>query len=368
MTRDEERGRGSRGGRQLAQGGAAGRKRVAGQPHQEVRSSRTGRERRARSDGVAKAAPTDGQASASGGGGRRGGAQRERVPPRTEGGRVSGRSETGGGQDRWPRHQGRGRAGQDQIAHKGGGERRSAGSRERPKAASRPARLPELPTDLPPLAPGVRDDLRSAAGRQSVDELASLLSAAAALLERGREDDALAFALELKRRAPRSRFGREALGIVQYQLGRYRAAVAELRAYRRMSGDHGRDVVLADAERGAGNVASARRRLEAVMADTARPEADRVEARIVLAAMARDEGRLDQADALLRSGPVSPRGLEEHHLRLWYALGDLAEDRGRDSEALEWFSRIDVAEPGWGDAAERRRALERKLGGSRARS
>src|SRR5439155_26647060 len=95
----------------------------------------------------------------------------------------------------------------------------------------------------------------------------------------------------------------------------------------RMSGDRSRDVVLADAERGAGNLVSAERRLHTLLADPRTSESDQTEARIVLSGIAADRGDLAEAQRVLERGPVSPKALEEHHLRLWYALGDVAERR-----------------------------------------
>src|SRR5438132_1316443 len=82
-------------------------------------------------------------------------------------------------------------------------------------------------------------------------------------------------------------------------------------------------------------------------------ELARAAARIGLAAIEADAGRFDEARATLGRGPVEPRRLEEHHLRLWYALGDLEERAGRPDDARRWFERVVSAEPGWGDAAEK---------------
>ena len=210
------------------------------------------------------------------------------------------------------------------------------------------------------------DDLRSAAGPRAVHELADYVAAAAALLDAGRPEAALPFAEEVKRRAPRSRFGRELLGLVSYRMGRFKQAVGELRAYRRMSGDRGRDVVLADAERGAGQRASARRRLLAVVSDPSAPEADRVEALIVLAGMHADDGDLASARDVLMQGPVAPRALEDHHLRLWYSIADLAERSGRAGDAVEWFSRVEVADADFEDVGDRLRRLRGKDAGRRS--
>ena len=218
-------------------------------------------------------------------------------------------------------------------------------------------------TSPPPLHPKILGDLRSAASPAALAEVTQALARAAAALEDDRPDEALPPALEVKRRAPRSRHGREILGLVYYRLGRFPEAVAELRAYRRMSGDSGRDVVLADAERAVGKTGDASRRLEAVVADPAVGEDERTEARIVLAAIEADAGRFDEARATLGRGPVEPRRLEEHHLRLWYALGDVEERAGRPDDARRWFEKVNSAEPGWGDAAEKLKRLRRRRGG-----
>jgi tetratricopeptide (TPR) repeat protein len=219
--------------------------------------------------------------------------------------------------------------------------------------------LPAVPGDVAPLAARVLDDLRSSAGPRALPMVEKHLAAAAHFLDADDVENALIYAREVKKVAPRSRFGREILGLALYRAGRYPEAVAELRAFRRMSGDSGRDVILADAERAAGKVAEATKRLEAVRANKEASDDDRVEALIVLASIAADTGDLVAARQLLESGPVAPRALEDHHLRLWYALGDLTERAGDREAALSWFSKVDTADPDWSDAADRIAALRR---------
>jgi tetratricopeptide (TPR) repeat protein len=81
------------------------------------------------------------------------------------------------------------------------------------------------------------------------------------------------------------------------------------------------------------------------------------EGRIVAAGALADQGRVEDAIGLLeraRHGGPRPR---EHHLRLWYALGDLYERAGDVPRARDLFRRVASAEPDFADVAERLSAL-----------
>ena len=78
-----------------------------------------------------------------------------------------------------------------------------------------------------PVLTSIVDELRAAAGPRHFEAVMAAFTDGASLLEDDRPADALPRALEVKRWAPRSRRGRELLGLVLYQLGRYREAVAE---------------------------------------------------------------------------------------------------------------------------------------------
>ena len=66
-----------------------------------------------------------------------------------------------------------------------------------------------------------------------------------------------------------------------------------------------------------------------------------------------DQGRTDEAIALLEHGRLTAKRPREHHLRLWYALADLYERAGDMPRARELFRRITEHERDFADSAER---------------
>jgi hypothetical protein len=77
------------------------------------------------------------------------------------------------------------------------------------------------------------------------------------------------------------------------------------------------------------------------------------EGAIVAAGALADLNRLDEGIARLERLQLDPRVAQEHHLRAWYALGDLLERRGRFTQALGWFESVAGANPELTDAPER---------------
>jgi tetratricopeptide (TPR) repeat protein len=150
---------------------------------------------------------------------------------------------------------------------------------------------------------------------------------------------------------------RELAGLSFYQLGRWREAGAHLGAFAALTGSVERHPVLADAHRALGHY----HRTEELWEELARasPSADIVtEGRIVMAGALADQGELGKAISLLERGPVRPRRPPgDHHLRLWYALGDLYERAGDTPRARELFARVAQIDPTLADTAERLHAL-----------
>jgi uncharacterized protein HemY len=62
---------------------------------------------------------------------------------------------------------------------------------------------------------------------------------------------------------------------------------------------------------------------------------------------------MDEAIARLESLELEPVVAQEHHIRAWYALGDLLERRGRFRQALGWFEAAAEADEHATDAVER---------------
>jgi tetratricopeptide (TPR) repeat protein len=145
---------------------------------------------------------------------------------------------------------------------------------------------------------------------------------------------------------------REAAGYAAYAAGLFAEALAELRAARRISGDHSTWPVMADCERGLG-------RPEKALAMAGAPEvakldkAAQVEMRLVAAGARRDLGQLEAALVTL-SSPDLNNETAPWSARLRYAYADALDEAGRVDEALDWFIRCaEVDEDEETDAEER---------------
>ncbi|HEX4699978.1 MAG TPA: hypothetical protein VH857_11540 [Actinomycetes bacterium] len=164
-------------------------------------------------------------------------------------------------------------------------------------------------------------------------------------------ETAYAHAVAARDRAGRVAATREAVGIAAYLTGRYAEALAELRAARRMSGDHSHLPLMADSERGLG-------RPEKALALAAAPEvarlepAARAEMLLVASGARRDLGQ-PEAAVLLLQGPLL-RPDRPWSARLFYGYADALLAAGRRDEAVTWFGRAAEAdEEGETDAEER---------------
>lgn len=179
-----------------------------------------------------------------------------------------------------------------------------------------------------------------------------LLEQAVEAIQRGRPGEAGRLAEEAKAQAPRAAGVREVLGLAHYQAERYREALAELQAYRRMSGRREHNHLIADCHRALG----APEKAVPLALDALRsriPEAARAEAAVVGGAALADLGRYDEAVAMLRSFPTREAEARPHDLRVWYVLGDVLERSGRPKDAAREFQRIVRHDPDAFDAVER---------------
>src|SRR6266545_1404410 len=285
------------------------------------------------------------------------------------GGARTGRSE----RPRGPQHQDRhGRPGGDRPWRDRGddarpGARRSPGYRPGDRPGDRPDgdrpwrereaqredrdTGPEVPEDIKAeeLDGEVRAELRSLA-RPTAERVARHLVAAGRVVD---EDPALALAhaTAARRLAPRVAAVREAAGIAAYQAGDWPAAIAELRAYHRMTGRQTYLAALADCERALGRPAKAIDIFRS--ADRAQLDpAETIELLVVAAGARRDLGQEEAAVAMLQVRELGQDAPWSARLR--YAYADALLGIGRAEEAREWFARaVEADDEGTTDAAER---------------
>jgi tetratricopeptide (TPR) repeat protein len=149
---------------------------------------------------------------------------------------------------------------------------------------------------------------------------------------------------------------REAAALTAYACGDFDAALQELRAYRRMSGDQSHLPLMADCERGLGRP---ERALEIASGPESRtlPQDVARELRVVSAGARCDLGQAEAALALLAADPAlatTDADTDLSVLRLQYAYADTLEHLGRRAEAAAWFAKVAAADAsGATDAAER---------------
>lgn len=215
-----------------------------------------------------------------------------------------------------------------------------------------PRRAPDAGRTAPAAPRSLVDEVRAVARPGQADDAERAFERAVGLLERGRDAAAVTAAEEAKALAPRSGVVREVLGIALYRAERYREALRELQAYRRITGRLDQNHLIADSHRALGSpdkaVEPAREAMRARI-----PEEARVEAAVVAAAALADMGRFGEALGLLRAFPVRENVARPFELRLWYVTGDILERAGRRDEAREEFRRIVRHDPQAFDAAER---------------
>jgi tetratricopeptide (TPR) repeat protein len=200
------------------------------------------------------------------------------------------------------------------------------------------------------------DELARIAGRNAGRAQAALDRAATAYAE-GRERDAAKELRALRDAYPDAAGVRELLGLADYRLGHYGVAAKELEAFANLTGSVEQHPVLMDcyrAQRRYNDVDRLWHELSEVS-----PSAELVtEGRIVAAGALADQRRSAEAIALLERKAADTKRAQPHHLRLWYALGDLYERAGEIPRARELFDRIRRLEPDFVDVAERLAALK----------
>ncbi|GAB2684558.1 ICP22 family protein [Kribbella swartbergensis] len=202
----------------------------------------------------------------------------------------------------------------------------------------------------------VKAELRSLP-RSLADLVAQHLVASGRVLD---DDPELAYRHARTARRLAARIGgvREAVAITAYLAEHYDEALTELRAVRRMTGNHEVLAMMADCERALGRPEKA---LMLARDKHVRDltEATQVELLIVAAGARRDMGQTAAAIQTLEVPELTKRTRAEWLPRLRYAYADALEAAGRTEEALVWFHRAaGVDAEGVTGAAERAARLE----------
>jgi tetratricopeptide (TPR) repeat protein len=213
------------------------------------------------------------------------------------------------------------------------------------RGAPRARRRPGLPSE-------VVSELRHAARAGKAEAAIARLERAAELLDRGDPRGAAAEAQKAKELAPRSAAVREVLGLAYYGLERFRDALTEMQAYRRMSGRADQNHIIADCLRAVGRPDRAVPLAEEALGARV-PLAAKTEAVIVAASALADQGKFDQALGLLRRVRTRDDVAGPEVLRVWYVIGDILARSGRTNEAVREFRKILRHDASAYDVAER---------------
>ena len=200
------------------------------------------------------------------------------------------------------------------------------------------------------------EEIRASTPKAKQESAIAAFEHAREMLQRGRDGAAAEAASDAKRLAPRSGAVRELYGVALYRAGRYRDALRELQAYRRMTGRLDQNHLIADSYRGLGMPDKAVPVAVEAVRSRLRDE-PRAEAAIVGASALADLGRYDEALGLLRGFPSRRDEAQPWELRVWYVAGDVLQRAGRSSEAAEEFRRVVRYDAGAFDAAERLASL-----------
>ena len=235
-----------------------------------------------------------------------------------------------------------------------GNARRGSGQ-GRPPTRAAPAGAPRK-TSHPRSHPKFIDEIRATSRPGQGEAAVKAFEHAVDLLDRGRDGPAVAAASEAKALAPRSGAVREILGMALYRAGRFREALSELQAYRRMSGRLDQNHLIADCHRALGSPSKAVGPAMEALRSIA-PDEVRAEAAVVGASALADLGRYQEALGLLRGFRSKGHGARDYELRIWYVAGDILERAGMRTEAAAEFRRVVRHDPGVFDAAERLAAL-----------
>ncbi len=226
------------------------------------------------------------------------------------------------------------------------GERQGADKPKRAAAAIAPARRRKRR----PL-PEVSEQILESAGRRGPYFL-NELEAAADAYANDRDREAVRRLRPLRVALPQVAAVRELLGLGQYRLGNYRAATAELKAFFEITNSVEQHPVLMDCARAQRRWRRVDVLWEELLANPTTPEI-MYEGRIVAAGALGDQGRFDEAIALLERKSATVRKPKIYHLRLWYALADLEERGGNNANARARFRRIKRFDKSFSDVDNR---------------
>lgn len=203
----------------------------------------------------------------------------------------------------------------------------------------------------------IQEDIHRSTKPTLQEQVLGRVARAIELLERDDAGAAVVEAEKAKAMAPRAASVREVYGLALYGAGRWKDALAELKAYKRMTGRNDQNHLIADCLRGIGRPVDAVPLADEALRDRSVPNEVKAEAVIVAASALADEGRVAEALAFMGRARTREDVAADYTLRLWYVKGDILEKAGRNAEAATEFRKIVRHDAAAFDAAERLTAL-----------
>jgi predicted Zn-dependent protease len=235
---------------------------------------------------------------------------------------------------------------------------RSAGPRRAAPKASIPTR-PDLQVEPELELPRkVRKEIeRLVTNAQRAKDVILCLSVGTAAAEDEDHATARRYLAWAKHLAPRSPAVRESFGIALYRAGELHEALAELQAYRRLSGGTDQNHLIADCIRSEGRDAERAVVVGMELVDDERAEIERrAEAAIVVAAVHLDAHRAARARPLIQRFLVGPEAAHvppDSTVRLLWVAADVALAEGRREDALRALERLQSIDPEYPDVPDR---------------
>jgi tetratricopeptide (TPR) repeat protein len=246
-----------------------------------------------------------------------------------------------GGRKQYGRNSGKGRTtASERAAREGRGRRDDRPVEERPRKPWSPqsGQLPKW----------ISDQLARVTPKAKLAATTEHLMSAATFFSSGKYGKALSEAQQAKELSPRDATIREILALSAYRLGRWDMALAELRTFRRFTGENTHmpvemDVLRAlDRPKDVEEVWRAFSKMDPGMRET------RNEAKVVFGSFLLDRGNARRAWEVTNPKKMKAEP-EESELRTWYVAAKAAHQLGDTQTArqlLEAIERVDIAFPG----------------------
>jgi tetratricopeptide (TPR) repeat protein len=227
------------------------------------------------------------------------------------------------------------------------------------KATERAKVRPELPSrraedDSTPESKSLADQV----GQRAAVKVGARIETASKAFDRERYSEVVSILREVVAQHPDAASARELLGLSHYRMGRFKLAIEHLEAHRLASASAIHLPVLADCYRGLRRFGKVEE-LWAEIRDASPSAALVAEGRIVAAGALADRGKLRDALAVMEGAEAPQKRPKEHHVRMWYVIGDLYDRAGDASRARVMFQRVHTTIPGYADIEARLASLGR---------